>query len=112
MFFLFERVRKGLKGSERVGSCHRFSDRYLIYQSKKKIWTVTFSAKEEDIYLSSAPTDCYSPLVAPWVDSETTRYRPTLPHELDKNGYPESQGGKKTTYRKVGLPGLRSVAFC
>jgi len=79
----------------------RFSDRYLIYQSKKKIWTVTFSAKEEDIYLSSAPTDCYSPLVAPWVDSETTRYRPTLPHELDKNGYPESQGGKKTTYRKV-----------
>ena len=100
------------KGSERVGSCHRFSDRYLIYQSKKKIWTVTFSAKEEDIYLQSAPTDCYSPLVAPWVDDETTRYRPTLPHELDKNGYPESQGGKKTTYRKVGLPGLRSVAFC
>ena len=40
------------------------------------------------------------------------RYRPTLPHELDMNGYPETRGGKKTMYREVGLPGLRSVAFC
>ena len=101
------------KGSERVGSCHRFSDRYLIYHSKKKIWTLAFSTEEEDKewYLRSAPTDCYSPLVAPWVDGKDMRYRPTLPHELDMNGYPETRGGKKTMYREVGLPGLSVAIF-
>lgn len=83
----------------------RFTNRYLYYHSEKKYWTLGIGSTDEgqnEWYLRSAPTDCYSPLVAPWLDSKSTRYRAVVPHELDVNGYPEPNGGKKTKYRKVG----------
>lgn len=83
----------------------RFSNRYLYYHSERKYWTLGIGSTDEgqnEWYLRSEPTDCYSPLVAPWRDSKTTRYRAVVPHELDVNGYPEPKGGKKTKYRKVG----------
>ncbi len=83
----------------------RWSNRYLYYHSEKKYWTLGIGSTREDQnewYLRSAPTDCYSPLVAPWLDSKHCRYRPVVPHELDVNGYPEPDGGRKTKYKKVG----------
>ena len=83
----------------------RWTNRYLYYHSEKKYWTLGIDSTDEgqnEKYLRSAPTDCYSPLVAPWLDSKFTRYRAVVPHELDVNGYPEPEGGKKTKYRKVG----------
>lgn len=83
---------------------NRWTNRYLYYHSEKKYWTLGIESTDEgqnEKYLRSAPTDCYSPLVAPWLDSKFTRYRAVVPHELDVNGYPEPEGGKKTKYRKV-----------
>ena len=77
----------------------------MYYHSEKKYWTLGIGSTREDQnewYLRSAPTDCYSPLVAPWLDSKHCRYRPVVPHELDVNGYPEPDGGRKTKYKKVG----------
>ncbi|CAJ1345553.1 unnamed protein product, partial [Effrenium voratum] len=83
---------------------NRFKNRYLYFHGEKKYWTLGIGSTDEtqrEWYLRSAPTDCYSPLVAPWLDSDTMRYRPTVPHELDANGYPPTVGGRKTKFRKV-----------
>ncbi|CAJ1332561.1 unnamed protein product [Effrenium voratum] len=86
--------------------CNEFNARYLFYHGKKKYWMVGVGSTETDRkFLCTEPTDCYSPLVAPWLDSETFRYRPTVPHELDADGYPPAKGGRKTKFKKVqGLP--------
>ena len=84
----------------------RWNSRYLYYHAEKKYWTLGLGHTNEqrEWYLRSAPTDCYSPLVAPWLDSQSTRYRPVIPHELDANGYPPVKGGARTKYKKV-VPG-------
>lgn len=85
---------------------HRWNTRYLYYHAEKKYWTLGLGHTNEqrEWYLRSAPTDCYSPLVAPWLDSQSTRYRPVIPHELDANGYPPTKGGARTKYKKVEAP--------
>ena len=86
-------------------NCFRWQMRFLYYHAEKKIWTLglgNLSGRQFEFAMRSAPTDCYSPLVAPWEDGPCTRYRAVLPHELDVNGYPEPKGGKLTIYKEVG----------
>lgn len=82
----------------------QWGNRFLFYSAEQKIWKLGMgSVNDEKVwYLHTQPTDCYSPLVAPWVDSKSTRYRPIIPDELDaEGGFPPAKGGKKTKYRKV-----------
>eukprot|EP00435_Cladocopium_sp_Y103_P013571 s4711_g3.t1 len=82
---------------------HRWDMRYLYYHAEKKYWTLGIDHTDEqrERYLRSAPTDCYSPLVAPWLDDKTTRYRAVVPHQLDAGGYEVSKGSARTKYKKV-----------
>ena len=84
---------------------HKWEMRWLYYNAQRKYWTLGIDGTNEEqkeLYLRSAPTDCYSPLVAPWIDDRNlSRYRAVVPHELDAEGFPPSKGGVKTKYRKV-----------
>ncbi|CAJ1401902.1 unnamed protein product [Effrenium voratum] len=58
--------------------CNEFNARYLFYHGKKKYWMVGVGS------------------------TETDRYRPTVPHELDADGYPPAKGGRCKVFQRVG----------